>query len=271
MRYFSESEPLKTLKKSPEDFELELHKDGGRYVITGFNKSEDQGVDLDNGVLSHPISDPEKWKGSRGVWCSESTSDEHPEENYETYYLGIYIFHNTVSTLTKNAGQQKIWKNMLAKLIKNDFTIKEPYELSVEENKLAGVPAGMKLTVAEWSDEEKELLAIAVKENIIKKDGDKYIPKFTVFTREQIKKLRTEIFEPLVQLIKPQTLKLVGTFQELNEKRVPRKIQGYIKKWTYFDIWDSGIKNFMFAADDGYLYMPETPEDGACLTLSFIY
>ena len=124
---------------------------------------------------------------------------------------------------------------------------------------------------SDLSGEAPEMLATAVKEKIILKDVDKYIPQFTIFTFEQFKKLYTEIFEPLVQSVKPQTLELVELFRELNERSLPRKIHAYVQRWTYFDIWDSGIKNFMFAADDGYLYMPETPEDGTALTLSFVY
>jgi len=259
LRYFSESEPLKTLKKyntaNFDNLDLELHKDGGRYVINGFNQSENQGVDLSKGgVLTEPIFELAKWNKVSGIWCnntlntsSEFTSDEKPEDCYATYWLGIYIFANNISTLTKNVDQQKIWKKILANLLRDNFLID-----------------GMMY-------EEKELLAIAVKENIVKKDGEKYIPQFTVFTFEQFEKLYSEIFEPLVQTIKPQTLELVKMFKELNERSLPRKIHGYVQRWTYFDIWDSGIKNFMFAAEDRYLYLPETPEDGVSLTLSFVY
>jgi len=125
---------------------------------------------------------------------------------------------------------------------------------------------------SDLSGEAPEMLATAVKEQIIKKDGDKYIPQFTIFTFAQFKKLYSEIFEPLVQLVKPQTLELVETFEKLNKQSLPKNNHdSYIKRWTYFNIWDSGIKNFMFAAEDGYLYMPETPEDGVSLTLSFVY
>jgi len=281
LRYFSESEPLKTIKiynyKDFDTVDLELHKDGGRYIINAFNMSEGQLVNLKN-VITEAIFEPEKWNVVNGISCnsvsattSEFTSTEQPEDNYYTYWLGIYIFVQNISTLSKNVHEQKAWKKILDKLIKNDFIVTEPYDLSDDDKKTAGVPLTMTLKVTNWSNEEKELLAIGVKEKIILKDGDKYIPQFTIFTFEQFKKLYSEIFEPLVQSIKPQTLELIDMFKELNERSLPRKIHAYIQRWTYFDIWDSGIKNFMFAADDGYLYMPETPEDGTALTLSFVY
>ena len=256
LRYFSESEPLKTLKAhngSNRSKDYDLRKDGGRYIINGFNQTENQSVDLGKGgVLTEPIFESEKWNKISGIWCgsvSETTSEfrSGDELEYATYWLGIYIFADNISTLTKNVEQQKIWRNILPGLLRNNFSI-------------ADMPA-----------EEKELVATAVKENIIKKDGEKYIPQFTIFSFAQFKKLYTEIFEPLVQLVKPQTLELVATFQKLNEQSLPKKIDGYVQRWTYFDIWDSGIKNFMFAAEDGYLYLPETPEDGVKLTLSFVY
>ena len=258
LQYFSNSELLQSIKLPDYSDEYDLHKDGGHYIINGFNESENQGVDLSKGgVITEPIFEPEKWEKVNGIWCSSVgnnysifTSDEKPEENYATYWLGIYIFGGSPSIITKSSRDYQIfWKKLLAFLLNNNFIMETWFT----------------------DDSGKELLATAVKENIIQKDGDKYIPKFTIFTFEQFKKLHADIFEPLVQLIKPQTLELIEIFKELNARDLPRKIQSYIKKWTYFDIWDSGIKNFMFAADDGYLYMPETPEDGTALTLSFVY
>ncbi|MCL1857793.1 MAG: RNA polymerase sigma factor [Oscillospiraceae bacterium] len=258
LRYFSESEPLKTIKiynyANLDNVDLELHKDGGRYFINGFDQSEGQLVNLQN-VITEGIFEPEKWNVVNGIWCrscSATTSEFYTDDKsenclYAAYWLGIYIFVHSVSTLTKNHKEQKIWRDILAHLLSNNFSI-----------------SGM-------TNEENEFIAVGVKEKIIAKDGDKYIPQFTIFTFEQFKRLYSEIFEPLVQLIKPQTLELVEMFKELNERSLPRKIHAYVQRWTYFDIWDSGIKNFMFAADDGYLYMPETPEDGTALTLSFVY
>ena len=257
LRYFSESEPLKTLKKynSGENSGNELHKDGGRYTINGFDQSENQSVDLSGGVITDPVFEPEKWNKISGIWCSsisdsisEFTNNENPETNYLTYWLGIYIFANSTPVITRGNVEHHIWwRNKLAYLLNNDFS------------------------APDMTYDEKELFAAAVKENIIKNNAGKYVPQFTILSFEQFKKLHFEIFEPLVQLVKPQTLELVETFKRLNERSLPKKIQSYIQRWTYFDIWDSGIKNFMFAADEGLLYLPKTPEDGAALTLSFIY
>jgi hypothetical protein len=250
LRYFSETEPLKTLKIPSEH---EMHKDGGCYLITGFNRSENQLVDMD-GILTEAISEPEKWKGINGIWCNISSTtsefrnvpDNSADFIYATYWLGIYIFAGNASSLTKDVSSQKKWKKIIEQLLTNNFLI------------------------SDMTDEEKEFVAIAVKENIVKKDGDKYIPKFTIFTIEQFKKLYSEIFAPLVELVKPQTLNLVEQFTKINDD-MPRKVAHFSKRRTYVDIWDSGIKNFMFAADDGFLYMPEKPEDGTSLTLSFVY
>lgn len=259
LKYFSESEPLKTLKihNTSKCFdEYELHKDGGRYVIFGFDQSENQGVDLSKGgVLTEPVSEPEKWGIINGIWCggvngyiSEFTNTEKPEENYRTYWFGLYIFANQPPVITRDSpDRQKGWKQILKSLLENDFAI------------------------SDLDNEWKEKLADAVKENIIKKEGGRYIPQFAIFSFAQFEKLYAEIFEPLVRSIKPRTLELIEMFTKLNEGSLPRKIHGYVDRWTYFDIWDSGIKNIMFAADDGYLYMPKTPEEGAGLTLSFVY
>jgi len=256
LRYFSESGPLKTLKKYNSsnigDLDLELHKDGGRYIINGFDQSDIHGVDVGKGgVLTEPVSEPEKWMKVNGVWCNtiggaSNEFDSSVQPELTTYWLGIYIFADHIPSLIKNTGRQKTWKIILKHLIRNDYSIDG------------------------FSAEEKELLDIAVKEYIIKKDGGKYYPQFTVFTYKQFVNLYSKIFEPLVQSVLPQTMELIKIFKNLNGRGLPRINCGYIERWTYFDVWDSGIKNFMFAADDGYLYMPENPEDGAALTLSFI-
>ena len=265
LRYFSESEPLKTIKMHDYSDDYDLHKDGGHYVINGFNESENQRVDFNKGVISEPIFEPEKWDKINGIWCksitqsdSISVDSDNPEKSFNTYYLGIYTFGGISPSIIARSSHEQLswWRAILAELLKNDFLLLGPGEVDITETEFAYV---------------QEVVAIAVKEKIIKKDGNKYIPQFAIYTFEQFEKLYSEIFEPLVQSVKPQTLELIELFKELNERSLPRKIPGYVKKWTYFDIWDSGIKNFMFAADDGYLYIPETPEDGTALTLSFIY
>jgi hypothetical protein len=66
---------LKTLKKYNDSSiykEFELRKDGGRYMINGFDQSDgEKSVDLSRGgVLSEPIFEPEKWQKISGIWCN---------------------------------------------------------------------------------------------------------------------------------------------------------------------------------------------------------
>jgi len=132
LRYFSKSEPLKTLKISDI---CDLHKDGGRYSINGFNQSDNQLLDL-NTVISEPVFESEKWNKISGIWCgniSETTSvfkDVNNKPELATYWLGLYIFANNISALTKNDHQQKTWKKILANLLNNNFSASD---ISVEE------------------------------------------------------------------------------------------------------------------------------------------
>lgn len=232
------SELLLQLKKRDE---REIRPDGGRYYIMAVDRSDNQDIDK-NGFFK-----PKGWNDYYGI-CSDSCATNGMYDRY--YWLGVYTFakkeyHPEIIDGSNNATQ--------AMLHKIYCSVTEPG-----------------FTVDDLSDAEKEKLAEAVRDGLIEKINDDYMPNFVVMTPEQLKKLQRDVYAPLLSLITPKMKELAGIFSEMFRAEFPKTCHGYINYHTYMDLWDFGIYTMMFAAEDGKLYLPETPEKGVPLTLVII-
>jgi len=114
---------------------------------------------------------------------------------------------------------------------------------------------------------EKELLAEAVADGLIERDGESYQPRFVIFTREQLARLRQGIFQPLLEQLMPKTEELANAIMKMHRTSMPKIPQYYLDYYTYIDLWDFGICTIKFAVEDGRLWLPEAPTQGAPLTL----
>ena len=124
--------------------------------------------------------------------------------------------------------------------------------------------------VDDLSIDEKEKLAEAVQNGLIAKINNCYKPNFVVMMPEQLAKLQKDIYAPLLLSITPKMKELAEIFREMYRSEFPKTSHGYIDYHTYMDLWDFGVFTLMFAAEDGKLYLPETPEKGIPLTLVII-
>lgn len=68
----------------------------------------------------------------------------------------------------------------------------------------------------------------------------------------------------------PKMNELAGISKEMYKAEFPKASRGYIEYHTYMVLWDFGVFTLMFTAQDGKLYLPETPEKGVPLTLVII-
>ena len=68
----------------------------------------------------------------------------------------------------------------------------------------------------------------------------------------------------------PVMERLADQIRALHRAGMPKFNQGYLDYHTYVDLWDFGIYTMIFAAQDGLLYLPKTPEEGTPLTLVII-
>jgi len=113
-------------------------------------------------------------------------------------------------------------------------------------------------------------LTIAIQKGFVKREKGLYKPAFIIISPEQLKQLQDDVFAPLLAKITPKSEELAQIISGLHARRMPKVNKGYIDYFTYVDLWNFGIYTFIFAARDVKLFLPETPEEGAPLTLVLI-
>lgn len=221
--------------------EREYRPDGGRYYVVGNDLSDNQDVDP-NGYHK-----PDGWNRFYGI-CSDSCSSQGEEETY--YWLGVYNFagheHRPEIIDEKNKPMQKLLHRLYTSLIRSDFS------------------------VSDLSPDEQEKLAEAIRKKLVEKRGDDYAPRFPILTKVQLNRLQEEVFAPLLCETEPEAENLAKRIKKLHAKNLPPVNKGYIDYLTYLDLWNFGIYTMIFAAEEGKLLLPKTPEEGAPLTLVLI-
>ena len=91
-----------------------------------------------------------------------------------------------------------------------------------------------------------------------------------IFTKDQLEKLQKEIYAPLLALITPKLDELAKQFRKIHKRAFPKAKQGNIDHHTYLDLWMFGVFTLMFSAEDGKIYLPQSPDDGTPLTLILV-
>ncbi len=232
--FVSRNSSLLTRLKRMDD--RPIRPDGGKYIIMAADKSE-----ADELYPSEIL-----WGGYSGIWSDSCI----PGSGIDMYYwLGVNSFAGVKyhPEITRADGTTRT----LLHWIYSSAT--EPW---FADDKLE--PHG------------KEALAEAVADGLIEKDGDAYKPKFVVFTLEQMEKLREDIYRPLMESIEPVLNDLGKKISVMHKADFPKIIKHYADYHSYIDLWDFGIYTLMYAAQDGKLWMPDTPEQGTSLTLVII-
>lgn len=236
--YVSRNSPLLTRLKNREHYPI--RPDGGKYVVIASDKSE--GQELDPQGYSGEIL----WGGFSGIWSDSCI----PGSNTDMYYwLGVNNFADSKyhPDITKTDGTARTLLHWLYS------SVAEPW---FTDDKLE--PHG------------KEALAEAIADGLIEKIGDAYKPKFVVFSADQLEQLRENIYRPLMESIEPVLNKLGTKIADMHKADFPKINKSYVDYHTYLDLWDFGIYTLMYAAQDGKLWLPETPEQGTPLTLVIV-
>lgn len=233
--YVSRNCPELTKRKRRDS--REIRPDGGRYYIMASDLSDNQELDP-NGYKAPP-----GWSGYYGI-CSDSCLPGASEDHY--YWLGLYNF-TTEDALPRiievRAGAQTALYELYIKLLEPDF----------DANSLG--------------EYEKGALADEIASGIV---SEEFKPRFTAFTRAQFECLKQAVFAPLLTRLEPVFAALAPRIEAMHLASMPKVNHGYIDYYTYVDLWDFGIHTFMRAAEAGMLKLPETPREGAPLTLVII-
>ncbi len=232
--YCSHNSKLMLKLKSRDNYEI--RPDGGKYRVTASDRSD--GV---QSGFSH--LEPLGWNDFYGI-CSDVW--ETGKEYGSYYWLGVYNFCGEAyrpEIATANAETRAVIHNVYCKTIEPNFSADT-------------------LTL-----EEKEKLALAVESGLIAKEGDAYKPNFVVFTPEQLAALQSQIFAPLLAKITPQMEAMSEKFFKLHKSDFPKAAECSLDWNVYVDLWVFGIFTLMFASEEGKLALPESPQQGAPLTL----
>ncbi len=238
LSYFSRNSKTALGYKKPDD--IEIRPDGGRYYVIGNDLSDDQEIDPDGYFR------PKEWKDFYGI-VSDRCATEGESDSY--YWLGLYTFTSSEyypEIINGDIYTRRAWHRLYCSLLTPDFNV---------EN---------------LTDDETEMLSHAVQKRFVSREEGKYNPKFPIFTGKQLKRLQDEVFKPLLERITPDIEKLAGIISAMHVGNFPVIKKNYIDYLTYLDLWNFGIHAFIKAASDGLLYMPDSPEEGAPLTLVLV-
>ena len=235
--FVSRNSPLLTGLKM---IDRPVRPDGGKYIVMAVDQSEGQELDP-NGYQGEIL-----WGGYCGIMSDSCI----PGSNTDMYYwLGVNNFANEKyhpDIVHADAAKRSLLHRIYTSAIETWFS----------EEKL--------------EPHEKEALAEAVADGLISKDGSRYKPDFVIFTTEQIEMLRESVYRPLMEDIEPVLSELGSKIAAMHRANFPKIIKSYVDYHTYVDLWDFGIYTLMYAAQDGKLWLPEKPEQGAPLTLVLI-
>ncbi|HML46226.1 MAG TPA: RNA polymerase sigma factor [Clostridia bacterium] len=234
IQFVSWENPLLLRLKNRDAFPI--RPDGGRYIVMASDRSESSDVPEAEGLPP--------WIGIVSDQCSSNGMSER------YYWLGVYGFaakayHPDIAFARDSARQAALHKLYCA-VAEPDFSA----------NLLP--------------ESEREMLSEAVADRLIEKDGATYKPRFVLFTREQLRRLREEIFRPMMERLAPQTEALGDRLIKLHRAHMPRVNRCYADYYTYVDLWRFGIYALKVAVEDGKLWLPEDPALGTALTLVIV-
>ena len=214
-----------------------IRPDGGRYIVMAADRSEAPGAAPEEGG-------PPPWIGIVSDQCASNGKSER------YYWLGLYGF--------------------AAKAYHPDIAFARDPARQAALHRLYCAVAEPGFSADALPEAEREMLSEAVADHLIEKDGARYRPRFVCFTREQLQRLREEIFRPLMERLMPQTEALGDRFMKLHRAHMPKVNRCYAAYHTYVDLWCFGVYALQYAVEDGRLWLPENPALGSALTLVIV-
>lgn len=113
--------------------------------------------------------------------------------------------------------------------------------------------------------DEQELLA----RGFLRKADGSIKPNFCVLTREQVQRLRQEVFLPIVEAVQPAWTRVCNELRTLCKASVPKHLQALADLPLHMAALAAGYMTEQIAYAYGALEKPETPEDAAMWTLVY--
>lgn len=117
--------------------------------------------------------------------------------------------------------------------------------------------------------DEQELLAELLARGFLRKADGSIKPNFCVLTREQVQRLRQEVFLPIVEAVQPAWTRVCNELRTLCKASVPKHLQALADLPLHMAALAVGYMTEQIAYAYGALEKPETPEDAAMWTLVY--
>lgn len=117
--------------------------------------------------------------------------------------------------------------------------------------------------------DEQELLAELLARGFLRKADGSIKPNFCVLTREQVQRLRQEVFLPIVGAVQPAWTRVCNELRTLCKASVPKHLQALADLPLHMAALAAGYMTEQIAYAYGALEKPETPEDAAMWTLVY--
>lgn len=117
--------------------------------------------------------------------------------------------------------------------------------------------------------DEQELLAELLARGFLRKADGSIKPNFCVLTREQVQRLRQEVFLPIVEAVQPAWTRVCNELRMLCKASVPKHLQALADLPLHMAALAAGYMTEQIAYAYGALEKPETPEDAAMWTLVY--
>lgn len=117
--------------------------------------------------------------------------------------------------------------------------------------------------------DEQELLAELLARGFLRKADGSIKPNFCVLTREQVQRLRQEVFLPIVEAVQPAWTRVCNELRMLCKASVPKHLQALADLPLHMAALAADYMTEQIAYAYGALEKPETPEDAAMWTLVY--
>lgn len=123
--------------------------------------------------------------------------------------------------------------------------------------------------VTHLSERQRPDLAKLIEKGFVVMEGGKAIPNFCVFTEAQEKQLVEGVFLPIIERIKPGIQAMTDELRLVCGRQLPPQLKLMEDQAVWQACFDTCWMTYIFAFNDGRLYVPKDGEDGMFLTMSY--
>ena len=123
--------------------------------------------------------------------------------------------------------------------------------------------------ISHFNDQQRLDLASLAEKGFVTVQGSRAVPNFCVFTEAQEKRLVEEVFLPILDRMKPGIQALVDELRQLCVRQLPPQLRHMTDQAVWQAAFDAGYLTYIFAMEDGRLYVPKDKEDGMFLTMAY--